>query len=63
MKFEVQKQKHFGTEIGRRKSLPKLESIIGMTNHSCSTYVSQHTITLVTSDLGNWLNLKIGLYL
>jgi hypothetical protein len=57
------KRKLIEVEIGRWKSLQKLESKIGMANHACSTYVSQPTITAATSDLGIWLNGKIGLYL
>lgn len=45
------------------EKLSKLERKIGMANHSCSTYVSQPSITLATRDLGLWLNLENSLYL
>ena len=60
-------QKLIGTEIGidnwKAEKLSQLESIIEIDIHSCSACVSQPSLTAATSDLGNWLNLEIGLYL
>jgi hypothetical protein len=43
--------------------LPQLEWIIGIDNQRCLTSVSQQSLTHATTDLGNWLNGKLVLYL
>ncbi|OOV25068.1 hypothetical protein BXU11_16080 [Flavobacterium sp. LM5] len=45
------------------EKLPKLDWKIGMDGLWCFSNVSLHTLTHATSDLGNWFNGKIGLYL
>ncbi len=45
------------------EKLPTLERKIGADELSCFSNVSLHTLTHATSDLGNWFNEKIGLYL
>ena len=41
----------------------QLEWIIVIDNQRCLTSVSQQSLTHATSKLGNWLNLKMVLYL
>ena len=47
----------------KREKLPTLDWKIGTDELWCFSNVSLHTLTHATSDLGNWFNLKLVLYL
>jgi hypothetical protein len=61
--WKAEIQFSIGIDNWKAEKLAQLESIIEIEIHSCSACVSQPSITAATSNLGNWLDGKIGLYL